>query len=308
VTISTSNKRPLWTLGIGAAAALAAGVGWPLLQSARPKETVVPHQDTPPPARVRAEGRLVPRPGARVALGTELAGRLVFLAEERAQVRSGQVVAEIDASELRPALVQARARMAEADAQVRFLGEELARTRQLAQQDAIAPAALHRAQYDHDTAVARRDAARAEAERLAAIVAKTRIAAPIAGVVIAHAVERGETVPAGARLLTLADPVRTCIEAEVDEFDAAGVSVGNEAIVSVEGYPGERWRGQVEEIPPDVVPSRLRPQDPSRPSDTNVLVVRIQLERTSPLKLGQRVQVEITRAAAVTIDRRQARQ
>lgn len=306
MTLSTSNKRSLWTLGIGVTVVLLiAGLALPRVRGARPEESAAPRAVAPrSPDRVRAEGRLAARAGARVVLGTDLAGRLVFLAEEQAQVRSGQLVAEIDASEQRPALAEARARTSEAEAQVRFLAEELARSRRLAEQDAITRAALDRAQHDYDTAVARRDAARADAERLAAVVAKARIVAPFDGVVIAHAAERGETVSAGARLLTLADPTRTRIEAEVDEFDAPRVALGDEAIISVEGHPGEQWSGRVEEVPPDVVPSRLRPQDPGRPSDTNVLLVKIALAGPSPLKLGQRVQVEITRAAVATADRR----
>jgi RND family efflux transporter MFP subunit len=306
VTLSTSNKRSLWTLGIGATVvSLVAGLGLPRVRNARSEESAAPHPAAPlSSGRVRAEGRLAPRAGTRVVLGTDLAGRLVFLAEEQAQVRSGQLVAEIDTSEQRPAVAEARARTSEAEAQVRFLAEELARSRRLAEQDAITRAALDRAQHDYDTAVARRDAARADAERLAAVVAKARIVAPFDGVVIAHAAERGETVSAGARLLTLADPTRTRIEAEVDEFDAPRVTLGDEAIISVEGQPGDQWRGRVEEVPPDVVPSRLRPQDPGRPSDTNVLLVKIALAGPSPLKLGQRVQVEIARAAVATADRR----
>jgi RND family efflux transporter MFP subunit len=256
----------------------------------------------PPSGRVRAEGRLVPEPGARIVLGTDFGGRLVSLAGEQARVRHGQLVAELDTSEQLPALAAAHARRSEAEAQVRYLAGELARSRRLAEQDAVAQVALDRAQQDYETAVARRDAAKAEVERIAAVVAKARVLAPIDGVVIARAFERGETVSAGAKLLTIADLTRTRIEAEVDEFDALGVKLGDEATISVEGLPGEQWRGRVEEIPPDVVPSRLRPQDPGRPSDTNVLIVKIALAGPSPLKLGQRVQVEIARPTVAAAD------
>ena len=42
-------------------------------------------------------------------------------------------------------------------------------------------------------------------------------------------------------------------------------------------------------------PRRLKPQDPGRPSDTRVLLVKVALDEKTPLKLGQRVEVEITK-------------
>jgi hypothetical protein len=49
----------------------------------------------------------------------------------------------------------------------------------------------------------------------------------------------------------------------------------------------------VEEIPDAVMARRLKPQDPGRPSDTKVLLVKIALGGKTPLKLGQRVEVAI---------------
>jgi HlyD family secretion protein len=43
------------------------------------------------------------------------------------------------------------------------------------------------------------------------------------------------------------------------------------------------------------VPRALRTLDPSRPVDTRVLVVKVALTEPVPLKLGQRVEVEIAR-------------
>ena len=68
------------------------------------------------------------------------------------------------------------------------------------------------------------------------------------------------------------------------------------ATITAEGYPGPGWRGRVEEVADAVVPRRTRPEDPGRPADTRVLLVRIAFLKTTPLKLGQRVEVEIARA------------
>jgi hypothetical protein len=43
------------------------------------------------------------------------------------------------------------------------------------------------------------------------------------------------------------------------------------------------------------VPRSLKPLDPSRPVDTRVLIVKVALNEPVPLKLGQRVEVELGR-------------
>ena len=94
-------------------------------------------------------------------------------------------------------------------------------------------------------------------------------------------------------LVTIANLDKTRVEAEVDEFDAGRVELGAEVQVTAEGFTGQSWKGTVEEIPDAVLPRRLRPQDPGRPSDTRVLLVKVALAEPTPLKLGQRVEVAI---------------
>jgi len=118
---------------------------------------------------------------------------------------------------------------------------------------------------------------------------------PISGTVLLRHVQPGESVKEQAPIVTIADLNRMRIEAEVDEFDAGRVHLGAEVIVKAEGYDDQQWRGRVEEIPDSVAPRKLKPEDPARPTDTRVLLVKIVLEGKTPLKLGQRVEVEIKR-------------
>ena len=98
---------------------------------------------------------------------------------------------------------------------------------------------------------------------------------------------------ATARLATIADLKRIRIEAEVDEFDAGNVTLGADVRISAEGFPNQSWRGYVEEIPNSVVARKIKPEDPGRPIDTRVLLAKIAFKEATPLKLGQRVEVEI---------------
>ena len=244
---------------------------------------------------VRAEGRLVTYPGAEVTVSTEAGGTLARVAvEERGIVRKGDTLVEFEASEQKAALAEARARYAEAVADVRFSGTEAARSRKLLATGAITQDALERSAHDGAAAGARAVAAQAAARRLEAALAKTRIAAPIDGTVIARSAQLGETVPPGAHLVTIADLSRVRVEVEVDEFDAGRVVLGAAASITTEGYSGPPWRGHVDEIPEVVAPRRLKPQDPARPTDTRVLLVKVALDEHTPLKIGQRVDVELS--------------
>jgi HlyD family secretion protein len=125
------------------------------------------------------------------------------------------------------------------------------------------------------------------------LIAKTRITAPIDGVVTARHVQLGEIAEPGRAVVTIADLNRLRIEAEVDEFDAARVELGSPVTITAEGCGPAKWHGTVEEIPDSVVGRRTRPADPGRPIDARVLPVKIALKEPTPLKLGQRIDVEI---------------
>jgi len=244
---------------------------------------------------VRADGRVATYPNASVVIGTETGGTLTtFRVAEKQAVKRGDVVAELDASEQRAALVEAHARVREADVSMRFLNTQLAKSQRLVDVGAVPRDDLDRTQHQLDMASAQRAVAAATTQRLAATEAKTKIRAPFDGVVLERHAEERETLPPGARLLTIADLSRLRIEAEVDEFDAARVTVGMPVSVTAEGNPGS-WKGTVEEVPSMITKRRTKPDDPTRPTDTRVLLVKIKLADASSLRLGQRVEVAIGR-------------
>ncbi len=253
------------------------------------------------PALVRAEGRLVSYPGSDVMVGTDLQGTVArVLVQEGARVRRGDPLVELDASEQRAALAAARARSAEAEADLRLSESDLARVQVLKEQSLVSQQGLDQALHDRDAARARLALAQADVQRLDAIVRKSSICAPIDGVVLERLVEPGQALSSGAAIARVADLDRIRVEAEVDEFDAGSVRLGAAVEVRAEGYAGQSWKGRVEEIPAVVQGRRLKPQDPGRPQDTRVLLVKVALLEPTPLKLGQRVEVEMGTSQAPT--------
>ena len=251
-----------------------------------------------PAEGVAAEGRVVAYPGAEVQVGAERAGRLVrVLVEEGQSVRRGQLLAEIDSDELRAALAEDRARVSEAEAETRLAEANLARRRRLADERILAASDLDAASRDVETSRARAETARAAVARDLALLAKSRIAAPIAGTVTARRVDAGQMVEAGAHAFTVADLSRLRIEGEAHEADAGSIVLEAPVTIEADGYPGRSWKGRVEEIPDSVTLRRLKPQDPGRPTDARVLAVKVAFAEPLPLKLGTTVDLRIARAA-----------
>ncbi len=244
--------------------------------------------------RITAEGRVTAYPGAQVVVGTDTAGTLVrLLVQEKSKVTRGQIIGEIRAEDTRATLALARTRMNESEADIRLYEAELRRASNLYEQEVGTKQAVDRARRDLESAIARRETSAADVRQIEAVLKKTVIRAPISGTVLQRLAEPGESLKEQAPIISIADLKKVRIEAEVDEFDAGRVALGSEVIVRAEGYDNLEWNGRVEEIPDAVVGRRLKPDDPGRPTDTRVLLVKVALTEPTPLKLGQRVEVEI---------------
>lgn len=253
-------------------------------------------KSTPPPsfhAVLRAEGRVSAYPGSDIVVGTDLGGTVSqVLVQEGDPVRKGQLLALIDARQEQAALKEAQSRVKELDADIRFLETEVKRNAALQREGIASRQSLDQIENQLSLARARSDAATATAERLSVTVSKLRILAPMEGVVVSRWANGGETVSPGARLIQIANLAKLRVEAEIDEYDACRVHLGTSVSIKAEGME-KTWKGTVEEIPHRVEGRRLKPQDPARPSDTRVLLVKVRLEEVTSLKLGQRVELEI---------------
>jgi RND family efflux transporter MFP subunit len=247
---------------------------------------------------IAAEGRVVTYPGAEVRVSAERGGRLVRLdVQEGDAVRAGQVLAEIESEELRAALAEARGRLSEAESEVRLAELSRDRRRRLLAERIVSAHDADEADRDLDRARARRETARAEAARYEAQLRKSRIVAPLSGTVTARHVDAGETVETGDAVVTIADLRRLRIDGEADEADAGALGVGAAVAITADGYPGKAWKGRVEEVADSVTLRGLKPQDPSRPTDTRILAVKVAFDEPSPLRLGTTVELKIRAAA-----------
>ena len=247
---------------------------------------------TPANANLKAEGRVVTYPGSEVVVSTDVDGTIVrLLVKEKDVVKKGQLIAELRSDDLRAQIDEAKARVAEADSDIHLYEIEVKRAEGLWQEKVGTRQAVDRAQRDVESARARRDTAQASVRALEARLEKNLIYAPISGTVVERNIQQGETMKQGTPIVTIADLSRVRVEAEIDEFDGARIHLGLPVRVSAEGY-NSGWQAKVEEIPDAVTSRRLKPLDPGRPTDTRVLLVKCAFQEKTPLKLGQRVELE----------------
>lgn len=246
-----------------------------------------------PQRGVAAEGRVVTYPGAEVRVAAERGGRLLSVrVVEGQKVQKGELLAEIDSEELQAALTEAKARVTEAEAQARLAELTLDRRSRLREESVASVHEVDEARRDLETARARRDTAQAEAERYQAQLRKSRVLAPIAGTVTTRHADAGETIAVGGPIATLADLDRLRVEGEADEADTSALAVGASVEITAGGYPGS-FKGQIEEVADSVTLRRLKPQDPSRPTDTRIVTVKVAFAEKTPLKLGTTVELKI---------------
>lgn len=251
-----------------------------------------------PLAGVAAEGRVVAYPGAEVTVGADAVGRLLRVdVKEGDLVRKGQVLAEIDASDLLASLDEAKARLEEATAERRLAQFNAERKVRLFAEGVMTAFDRDAASRDVEITQARIETAAASIRRLEATIAKTRMIAPIGGTVTSRIVNAGQMVDRGDPAFIVADLNRLRIEGEAHEADADRVAIGAEVEIRADGFPGQSFHGRVEEIPGNVTLRRIKPQDPARPTDVRVLALKVAFEGKTPLKLGSTVDLVVSAPA-----------
>jgi HlyD family secretion protein len=235
------------------------------------------------------------RPGKAATLSAELMGKLLAVHVVEGQtVKKGDLLAEIDRKEYEGALREAMGSAGEAYARLKARRDDVRRSQNLVSSGALPKQDGDRAREERAAAEGRLVASNGAATRARALLSKTRIVAPIDGVVVSRLAEPSETVSPGQRLFVVADLDARRVEVEVDEYDVPNVRLGADAEVRVEGIDAAPYHGMVEEIPNVVGPRQLRPHDPARPTDSAVLLAKVSLPRDTPLKIGQRVKVTLS--------------
>jgi membrane fusion protein (multidrug efflux system) len=200
------------------------------------------------PVDVVVTGQLVGSHRARVAAGTT--GRLTSVEAERgAALRRGDTIARVDDRLLRAALDQARAQLAQAEANQRIAADSATRARALFDGALSNQAALDQALTAAATADATVAAARAAVRSAEVRAEDARIKAPFDGVVVVRNVSPGEYVRDDSPVIELVGTADLRLELTLAERDAAAIAGGEEVLFTVQGDPTPR-HARVDRVAP----------------------------------------------------------
>ena len=201
----------------------------------------------PPPATVTSEAaraekwiELLPSIGTLISshgvdMTSQVAGIVteVYL-ESGADASRGSSLVQLDVAVETADLASAKATLQEAE--VAFQRQE----------DLIAKRVTSEANLD--TARAKRDTAMAAMKKIEAVIAQKTIKAPVSGRLGIRKVERGQYVSPGMVLVTLQqlDPIR--VDFPMPEQLISKLRVGQKLEVTVDTFPGETFKGEIESL------------------------------------------------------------
>ena len=215
---------------------------------------------------ITANGKI--QPEKEVKITPDVSGEIVELTvREGDQVTKGQLLLRIkpdiyisQRDRSIAAISSARARLAQAQAQFTQADLSFKRTKQLYDEQTISKSEYEQAEASYNVAKSEVDAARfsvisseASLKEASENLIKTSIYSPMTGTVSMLLVELGERVAgtnlmAGTEILRIADLSRMEAQVEVNENDIVRVNLGDTALIEVDAYLDEKFKGIVTEI------------------------------------------------------------
>jgi len=170
----------------------------------------------------------------QAVVAAQVPGRILELRVEAGQsVRKGQLIARIDDREAAQVLAQSLAQVARAQADHINGRAQYERTRSLFDRQFVSHAALDKAQADLDTSAALLSAAKAVVAQAEAARSHSTVAAPVSGMVITRHADSGDMAQPGKPLVTLYEPGRMRVIANVPQAKVGEIRVSGAATAEI---------------------------------------------------------------------------
>lgn len=188
-----------------------------------------------------------------VTVGTQVSGIVNKLyVDYNSQVKKGQVIAELDKTNLLSELNTAKANMASAQSQLNYQNANMKRYQTLYQKGLVSADDYENALLTYRQAKEQVATAKEQVQRAQTNLGYATITSPIDGTVISKSVEEGQTVAASfntPELFTIAkDLTNMQVVADVDEADIGAVKEGDRVTFTVDAYPDDTFEGTVKQV------------------------------------------------------------
>jgi HlyD family secretion protein len=260
------NRKQMWILGGGLVALVSVGLVAGRGEKGQPVQVAtVAREDIQ--AKVSANGKI--QAVSKVDITANVMGPVTQLkVKEGEAVKAGDLLLEIDPARSRAAAQSLGAILRASNHDLETAQVKLAQVRSdFARSEANhkagiialsdyeqAKTALRTAENTAKSAQQRVDQAKADLAGANDALNKTRITAPMNGVVTARRIELGETAVVGLQsqpgtvLVTVSDMSKVEAEMEVDEASIPSVKLAQEAQIRIDAYPNQVFDGVVTEV------------------------------------------------------------
>jgi HlyD family secretion protein len=198
------------------------------------------------------------QPVLTVEVKSKASGEIMAMhVQSGAEVRTGELLAEVDPRIPRNGLDQATATLNVAQAQLDNAQMQLTRADTLYKAQAITETEYEAARLAYASATAGVVRARADVRAASDALADTRVRAPLSGTIIDKYVELGTVITSPTRdvgggtvILTMANLDTVQLQAMVDETDIGKIRPGLPVRITVDAYPRRPFQGTVLKIEP----------------------------------------------------------
>ena len=188
-----------------------------------------------------------------VTVGTQESGIVNKLyVDYNSVVKKGQVIAELDKTNLISELNTAKANLASTESNLSYQSANMKRYQTLYKKGLVSADEYENALLAYRQAKEQVASSRENVQKAQTNLGYATITSPIDGTVISKSVEEGQTVAASfntPELFTIAKDLKNMqVIANVDEADIGGVAVGNRVNFTVDAYPDDTFEGVVKQV------------------------------------------------------------
>lgn len=192
-------------------------------------------------------------PVTEVTVGTQVSGIVSKLyVDYNSVVKKGQVIAELDKTNLISELNTAKANLSSAQSTLAYEQTNYKRYKSLYEKGLVSADDYENAKLSYLKAKESVATARETVQKAQTNLGYATITSPIDGVVLSKAVEEGQTVAASfstPELFTIAQDLTDMrVVADVDEADIGDVKEGERVTFTVDAFPNDTFEGEVTQV------------------------------------------------------------
>ena len=192
-------------------------------------------------------------PVTSVEVGTQVSGIVAKIyVDYNSEVKAGQVIAELDKTNLTSELASQRANLTSVQSSLQYQKANYERQKSLYDKGLISANDYEQARLSYVQAQQQLTTAQQNVKRAETNLGYATITSPINGVVLSKAVEEGQTVAASfstPTLFTIAQDLTDMrVIADIDEADIGEVREGQRVTFTVDAFPADVFQGAVTQV------------------------------------------------------------